>query len=120
MGKGRTGLVAALEEMRQSLPFPLRGSDSEHGSEFLNAHRVRYCQVQSVQFTRGRPSRGDPPPPLDPGVHITSGLTMPHRATFSSALTRRRARWPQASSRSTGSPAACQPRKPPASETTFV
>jgi hypothetical protein len=55
LGKGQTGIVAGLEDMRQSLPFPLRGIDSDNGSEFLNAHLVRYCQAQSVQFTRGRP-----------------------------------------------------------------
>lgn len=55
LGKGQTGIVAGLEDMRQSLPFALRGIDSDNGSEFLNAHLVRYCQAQSVQFTRGRP-----------------------------------------------------------------
>ena len=59
MGKGQTGIVAALEEMRQSLPFPLRGIDSDNGSEFLNAHLVRYCKAQSIQFTRGRPYKKD-------------------------------------------------------------
>jgi hypothetical protein len=55
LGKGQTGIVAAIEEMRQSLPFALRGLDSDNGSEFLNAQLVRYCQTQSIQFTRGRP-----------------------------------------------------------------
>jgi hypothetical protein len=58
-GKGQSGLVTALEEMRQALPFALRGIDSDNGSEFLNAHLVRYCQAQSVQFTRGRPYKKD-------------------------------------------------------------
>ena len=55
LGKGQTGIVAAIEEMRQSLPFRLQGLDSDNGSEFLNAQLVRYCQAQSIQFTRGRP-----------------------------------------------------------------
>ena len=59
MGKGQTGIVKALEDMRQSLPFPLRGIDSDNGSEFINAHLVRYCKVQSIQFTRGRPYKKD-------------------------------------------------------------
>ena len=59
MGKGQTGIVAALEDMRQSLPFPLLGIDSDNGSEFLNHHLVRYCQAQSIQFTRGRPYKKD-------------------------------------------------------------
>ena len=59
MGKGQTGIVDALEDMRQSLPFPLRGIDSDNGSEFINHHLVRYCQTQSIQFTRGRPYKKD-------------------------------------------------------------
>ena len=55
LGKGETGIVAALEEMRQRLPFTLRGIDSDNGSEFLNHHLVRYCRTQHIQFTRGRP-----------------------------------------------------------------
>ena len=59
LGKGQTRIVAALEDMRQSLPFPLAGIDSDNGSEFLNHHLVRYCQAQRIQFTRGRPYKKD-------------------------------------------------------------
>lgn len=59
LGKGQAGIVAGLEEMRQSLPFRLRGIDSDNGSEFLNAHLVRYCRAQQIQFTRGRPYKKD-------------------------------------------------------------
>ena len=59
LGKGQTGIVAGLEEMRQALPFPLRGIDSDNGSEFLNHHLLRYCRVQQIQFTRGRPYKKD-------------------------------------------------------------
>jgi hypothetical protein len=59
LGKGETGIVAALEEMRQVLPFPLHGIDSDNGSEFLNHHLVRYCRTQQIQFTRGRPYKKD-------------------------------------------------------------
>src|SRR3989449_2159830 len=59
LGKGETGIVAALEDMRQSLPFTLCGIDSDNGSEFLNHHLVRYCRTQQIQFTRGRPYKKD-------------------------------------------------------------
>jgi len=59
LGKGQTGIVAGLEEMRQALPFPLRGIDSDNGSEFLNDHLFRYCRAQQIQFTRGRPYKKD-------------------------------------------------------------
>src|SRR5712691_7817404 len=59
LGKGQTGIVAGLEEMRQGLPFTLRGIDSDNGSEFLNHHLVGYCRAQQIQFTRGRPYKKD-------------------------------------------------------------
>jgi hypothetical protein len=59
MGKGQTGIVAALEDMRQGLPFTLLGIDSDNGSEFLNHHLVGYCRTRQIQFTRGRPYKKD-------------------------------------------------------------
>ena len=59
LGKGQTGILAALEDMRQSLPFRLQGIDSDNGSEFLNHHLVSYCRTHKIQFTRGRPYKKD-------------------------------------------------------------
>src|SRR5487761_1090530 len=55
LGKSQEGVRAALEAVRQVLPFPLRGIDSDNGSEFINDHLWRYCQGRAIQFTRGRP-----------------------------------------------------------------
>jgi hypothetical protein len=41
-GKGQAAVFAGLERVRERLPFPLLGIDSDNGSEFLNAHLVRY------------------------------------------------------------------------------
>ncbi len=57
LGKSQEAVAKALEEIRQALPFPLRGIDSDNGSEFINAHLCRYCRVRAIQFTRGRPTR---------------------------------------------------------------
>jgi hypothetical protein len=59
LGKGQHGVQRALEEMRQGLPFPLPGIDSDNGAEFINDHLYRYCQSQQIQFTRGRPYQKD-------------------------------------------------------------
>ena len=59
LGKGALGIEAALEDMRQGLPFTLRGLDSDNGSEFINDHLWRYTQARHVQFTRGRPYKKD-------------------------------------------------------------
>jgi hypothetical protein len=59
LGKSQQGVRDALEAIRQALPFPLRGIDSDNGSEFINDHLFRYCRVQAIQFTRGRPYKKD-------------------------------------------------------------
>lgn len=50
-------VFGAIKDMREALPFPLLGIDSDSGAEFINAHLVRYCKQEGITFTRGRPSR---------------------------------------------------------------
>ena len=50
-------VFAALETVRQRLPFGLLGIDTDNDSAFLNDHLVRYCQSQQLTFTRARPYR---------------------------------------------------------------
>jgi hypothetical protein len=59
LGKSQVAVQTALEELRQALPFRLRGIDSDNGSEFINQHLWDYCQAQEIQFTRGRPYKKD-------------------------------------------------------------
>jgi hypothetical protein len=59
MGKGETGVVDALENIRQALPFELKGIDSDNGSEFINYHLLKYCKKHHIQFTRSRPYKKD-------------------------------------------------------------
>ena len=54
-GKGQAGVFAALEQVRERLPFPLLGIDSDNGSESLNDHLLRYCRAEQISFTRSRP-----------------------------------------------------------------
>ena len=55
--KAQVWVFAALKELRERLPFPLRGIDSDNGSEFINADLLQYCQQQRLTFTRSRPYR---------------------------------------------------------------
>ena len=48
-----------LGRSQEALHFPLRGIDSDNGSEFINDHLFRYCQARAIQFTRGRPYKKD-------------------------------------------------------------
>ncbi len=59
LGRGQEGVRQGLEEIRQALPFALRGIDSDNGSEFINDHLFRYCRCRAIQFTRGRPYKKD-------------------------------------------------------------
>jgi hypothetical protein len=59
LGKGEEGVVDALDEMRESLPFSLKGIDSDNGSEFINWHLFRYCEKKKIQPFRGRPYKKD-------------------------------------------------------------
>lgn len=55
--KAQVWVFEALHEIRQRLPFPLLGLDSDNGAEFINHHLMRYCQQQQITFTRSRPYR---------------------------------------------------------------
>jgi hypothetical protein len=59
LGKAQHRVKEAMDEMRLTLPFKLRGIDSDNGSEFINDHLYRYCQGLGIQFTRGRPYKKD-------------------------------------------------------------
>lgn len=55
--KARKWTFEAIEEIRERLPFPLLGIDSDNGGEFINAHLLEYCEAEKITFTRGRPYR---------------------------------------------------------------
>ena len=56
-GKGHKRVKAALHEIRGRLPVPLRGLDSDNGSEFINRPLYYYCLYEGITFTRSRPYR---------------------------------------------------------------
>jgi hypothetical protein len=51
MGKGELGIVSALREVEQRLPFALRGIDSDNGSEFINNQLFNFCQRRAKNHT---------------------------------------------------------------------
>jgi hypothetical protein len=55
--KAQVWVFAAIQQLRERLPFPLRGLDSDNGSEFINSDLLRYCEQQHLTFTRARPYR---------------------------------------------------------------
>ena len=52
--KAQKWVFAALVELSGRFPFPVKGIDSDNGSEFINNHLFRYCQAEKITFTRSR------------------------------------------------------------------
>lgn len=57
IGKSERFCLEAIEQITPSFPFTVLGIDSDNGGEFINAHLMRYCQRNSITFTRGRPHK---------------------------------------------------------------
>jgi hypothetical protein len=53
--RSQQAVSEAIHSMRQRLPFPLLGIDSDNGSEFINDLLYRYCLDEQITFTRSRP-----------------------------------------------------------------
>jgi hypothetical protein len=48
-------VLAALNHIAHTMPFPILGLDSDNGSEFINEHLLLWCQGRQITFTRARP-----------------------------------------------------------------
>jgi hypothetical protein len=53
--RSQAAVSEAIHHMRQRLPFPLLGIDSDNGGEFINDLLYRYCLDEQITFTRSRP-----------------------------------------------------------------
>jgi hypothetical protein len=53
-GKYQERVRQSVHRMRQRLPFPLLGIDSDNGSEFINKCFYNYCRHEKITFTRSR------------------------------------------------------------------
>lgn len=56
-GKTQEKVGGAIHRVRQQLPFPLLGLDSDNGSEFINQSLLSYCRRNKITFTRSRSNR---------------------------------------------------------------
>lgn len=55
--KAQVYVFDALLSIRERLPFPLLGIDSDNGSEFINDQLLSYCRAERITFTRSRSGR---------------------------------------------------------------
>jgi hypothetical protein len=47
-------VIQGITRARQLIPFPLRGLDTDNGSEFITTELISYCVEAQISFTRGR------------------------------------------------------------------
>lgn len=52
--RSQEAVIEAVTRVRQLLPFPVLGLDTDNGTEFLNETVLDYCQREAITFTRGR------------------------------------------------------------------
>lgn len=52
--RSQEAVIEAVRRVRQLLPFPVLGLDTDNGTEFLNETLLDYCQREGITFTRGR------------------------------------------------------------------
>ncbi|AEJ39615.1 hypothetical protein TPY_1425 [Sulfobacillus acidophilus TPY] len=52
--KARKWVIEALDTQLARFPFPIRGIDSDNGSEFINHHLLTWCDSHPITFTRAR------------------------------------------------------------------
>jgi hypothetical protein len=57
--KAAKWVFVALVEIQANLPFPVRGIDSDNGSEFINHHLLHWCLDNEITFTRSRPNNSN-------------------------------------------------------------
>ena len=53
-GKGQERVGGAVHYIKERLPMPMRGLDSDNGGEFINRGLYDYCLKRGITFTRSR------------------------------------------------------------------
>jgi len=54
INKAQKHVFEAIKTISARYPFKVAGIDSDNGSEFINAHMLRYCIDNKITFTRSR------------------------------------------------------------------
>jgi hypothetical protein len=54
-GKAQERILAGMEAIEGRFPIPVRGIDSDNGSEFINRQLYEHCLSKNIIFTRSRP-----------------------------------------------------------------
>lgn len=65
LDKTKEEMLKALDSMRVSFPFPLKGIHSDNGSEFINDFVLDFANEHTIVFTRGRPYKKNDNPHVE-------------------------------------------------------
>ncbi|MHB9127825.1 MAG: DDE-type integrase/transposase/recombinase [Candidatus Humimicrobiaceae bacterium] len=57
INKAQVHVFEAIKAASARFPFKIAGIDSDNGSEFINAHMLKYCIQNKITFTRSRAYR---------------------------------------------------------------
>jgi len=82
--RGQQAMKEAVERIRNELPFPLLGIDSDNDSAFSNGNLVRYCKAQKISFAR----RSSPTSRSSSFIRARSSLVRPPRRPVSISVRR--------------------------------
>ncbi len=52
--RSEADVINSLNEMKNLIPFPVLGLDTDNGGEFINYELVDWCQKNEITFTRSR------------------------------------------------------------------
>ncbi len=55
MGRTQEAVMAAMQRVRQQLPFPLLGIHPDNGHEFMNRNLLNWCRGEGIEISRSRP-----------------------------------------------------------------
>ena len=54
LNKAHRWVKEAVDDVKQNLPFQMKGIDSDNGSEFKNTQLLQWCKSNEIIFTRSR------------------------------------------------------------------
>ena len=57
INKAQRWVKEAVEDVRNTIPYRMKGIDSDNGSEFKNYQLLSWCQQNGIEFTRSRSYR---------------------------------------------------------------
>ena len=65
LGKGQLGIHKELKQIVLDWPYKVWGIHTDNGTEFLNDHILRFCQKETIRFTRSRPYKKNDNPHVE-------------------------------------------------------